>query len=199
MDEVKRQAIGVRSALEQSGLAHGPISLHEKTRFLGMAPVPSTAELSRIFRDAGVARVEPRKKPRASFRRIVYPAPNACWQLDGTEYVLTPSQRSVGAQLFSAEPAILAVANSWRRFPRRRQSHLPCSSSSAPPAPPLCSSLISLPRGRLRCAREVQPRQEDLRPYFEIRSRVTFQTNGGTTCTDGVAPVWESSAGSQWQ
>lgn len=175
MDEVKRQAIGVRSALEQSGLAHGPISVHEKTRFLGMAPVPSTAELSRIFRDAGVARVEPRKKPRASFRRIVYPAPNACRQLDGTEYVLTPSQRSVGAQLFSAEPAILAVANSWRRFPRRRQSHLPCSSSSAPPAPPLCSSLISLPRGRLRCAREGQRAKRTYGPISRSGRALPFK------------------------
>jgi len=84
--EMKKQAIGVRAALEQSGLDHGPISVHEKMRTLGMTPVPSTASLSRIFRDAGVARAEPRKKPRASFRRFVYPAPNACWQLDATEY-----------------------------------------------------------------------------------------------------------------
>jgi hypothetical protein len=40
-EEVKKQAIGVRAALEQSGLDHGPISVHEKMRALGMAPVPS--------------------------------------------------------------------------------------------------------------------------------------------------------------
>ena len=56
---------------------------------------------------------------------------------------------------------------------------------------PTAGPIAMCPRGSAR--------QEDLRPYFEIRSRVTFQTNGGTTCTDGVAPVWESSAGSQWQ
>lgn len=98
-DNVKAQAIAVRAALEQSGLDHGPISVHEKMRALGMIPVPSTASLSRIFRDAGVARVEPRKKPRASFRRFVYPAPNACWQLDGTEYVLTGGRKCVIFQL----------------------------------------------------------------------------------------------------
>lgn len=97
--EIARQAIGVRAALERSGLDHGPISVHEKMRALGMTPVPSTASLSRIFRDAGVARVEPRKKPRASFRRFVYPAPNACWQLDGTEYVLTGGRKCVIFQL----------------------------------------------------------------------------------------------------
>src|SRR5664279_1047814 len=74
VDDVKKQAIGVRAALEQSGLDHGPISVHDKMQSLAMSPVPSTASLSRIFREAGVARVEPRKKPRASFRRFVYPA-----------------------------------------------------------------------------------------------------------------------------
>ena len=94
-DAVNAQAIGVRAALEQSGLDHGPISVHDKMRSLGMVPVPSTAALSRIFRDAGVARLEPRKKPRASYRRFGYPAPNACWQLDGTEYVLTGGRKCV--------------------------------------------------------------------------------------------------------
>ncbi len=77
-DQVKAEAIGVRAALEQSGLDHGPISVHKKMRSLGMEPVPSVAFLARIFRDAQVARLEPKKKPRASYRRFVYPAPNAC-------------------------------------------------------------------------------------------------------------------------
>jgi putative transposase len=85
--------------LEQSGLDHGPISVHEKMRNLGMTPVPSTAALARIFRDANVARAEPRKKPRASYRRFVYPAPNACWQLDATDYVLTGGRTCVIFQL----------------------------------------------------------------------------------------------------
>ena len=108
-DDLKAQAIGVRAALERSGLDHGPISVHEKMRSLGMSPTPSTASLSRIFRDAGVARVEPRKKPRASFRRFVYPAPNACWQLDGTEYVLTGGRKCVIFQLID-DHSRLAIA-----------------------------------------------------------------------------------------
>jgi transposase InsO family protein len=98
-EEVKQQALGVRTALESSGLDHGPISVHEKMRSLGLEPVPSTAALSRIFREANVARTEPRKKPRASYRRFVYPAPNACWQLDATEYVLTGGRTCVIFQL----------------------------------------------------------------------------------------------------
>ena len=98
-DEVKTQAVAVRAALEASGLDHGPISVHDKMRSMGLAQVPSTASLARIFREAGVARREPKKKPRSAWRRFVYPAPNACWQLDGTEYVLTGGRRCVILQL----------------------------------------------------------------------------------------------------
>jgi len=77
---------------------------------LGMIPAPSTASLARIFREAGVARVEPKKKPRAAYRRFVYPAPNACWQLDATEYVLTGGRKCVIFQLID-DHARYAVAS----------------------------------------------------------------------------------------
>lgn len=98
-EEVKAEAVQVRAALEQSGLDHGPISVHDKMRAMGLPRVPSTASLARIFREAGVARLEPKKKPRSAWRRFVYPAPNACWQLDATEYVLTGGRTCVIFQL----------------------------------------------------------------------------------------------------
>ena len=98
-DEVIQHALGVRAALESSGLDHGPISVHDKMHAMGLDPVPSVASLARIFRGAGVARLEPRKKPRSAWRRFVYPAPNACWQLDATEYVLTGGRTCVIFQL----------------------------------------------------------------------------------------------------
>ena len=70
-EEVKKQAIEVRAALEASGLDHGPISVHDKMRTMGLPVVPSTASLSRVFREAGVARLEPKKKPRSAWRRFV--------------------------------------------------------------------------------------------------------------------------------
>jgi transposase InsO family protein len=66
---------------------------------MGLDPVPSVASLARIFREAGVARLEPRKRPRSAWRRFVYPAPNACWQLDAAEYVLTGGRKCVIFQL----------------------------------------------------------------------------------------------------
>lgn len=98
-DEVKAQAVQVRAALAASGLDHGPISVHDKMHAMGMAQVPSIASLARVFRQAGLARREPKKKPRSAWRRFVYPAPNACWQLDATEYVLTGGRKCVILQL----------------------------------------------------------------------------------------------------
>ncbi|BBY27801.1 hypothetical protein MSEDJ_18970 [Mycolicibacterium sediminis] len=91
--------MAVRAALEASGLDHGPISVHDKMHAMGLPQVPSTAALARIFREAGVARLEPKKKARSAWRRFVYPAPNACWQLDATEYVLSGGRTCVIFQL----------------------------------------------------------------------------------------------------
>ncbi len=97
-DEVKGQAVAVRAALEASGLDHGPISVHDKMQSMGLKLVPSTASLVQ-FHQSGVARHERERSPARRGRRFVYPAPNACWQLDGTEYVLTGGRRCVILQL----------------------------------------------------------------------------------------------------
>lgn len=97
-EHVKDQALAVRASLASSGLDHGPISVHDKMRSMGL-PAPSVASLARIFRAEGVARAEPRKRPRSAWRRFVYPAPNACWQLDATEYVLHGGRTCVIFQL----------------------------------------------------------------------------------------------------
>jgi putative transposase len=66
---------------------------------MGLDRAPSVASLAQVFREAGVARAKPKKKPRSAWRRFVYPAPNACWQLDATEYVLTGGRKCVIFQL----------------------------------------------------------------------------------------------------
>ena len=93
-EAVRSQALDVRAALERSGLDHGPISVHDKMASMGLK-APSPAWLARLFRREGVARAEPSKRPRAAWRRFVYPAPNACWQLDATEYVLAGGRKAV--------------------------------------------------------------------------------------------------------
>ena len=107
--EMVLRALAVRSALESSGLDHGPISVHDKMRSMGLE-APSPASLARIFRRKGVARSEPRKRPRSAWRRFVYPAPNACWRLDATEYVLAGGRKAVIFQL-QDDHSRLAVAS----------------------------------------------------------------------------------------
>ncbi|GFG79396.1 hypothetical protein MPRG_26720 [Mycobacterium paragordonae] len=121
-DAIKEQAVAVRAALEASGLDHGPISVHEKMRAMGLQPVPSTASLARIFREAGVARLEPKKKPRSAWRRFVYPAPNACWQLDATEYVLSGGRKCVIFQLIDDHSATRSLPTSHSARPPRTRS-----------------------------------------------------------------------------
>ncbi len=72
--------------------------MHDKMRAMGLT-APSPASLARIFRAEGVARAEPRKRPRSAWRRFAYLTPNACWQLDATEYVLTGGRKAVIFQL----------------------------------------------------------------------------------------------------
>lgn len=108
-DQVRARALDVRAALERSGLDHGPISVHDKMAAMGLE-APSPAWLARIFRQEGVARAEPSKRPRAAWRRFVYPAPNACWQLDATEYVLAGGRKAVIFQL-QDDHSRLAVAS----------------------------------------------------------------------------------------
>ena len=60
-EDIKAHALQVRASLEQSGLDHGPISVHAKMTAMGL-PAPSPATLARVFRDAGVARAEPKKR-----------------------------------------------------------------------------------------------------------------------------------------
>lgn len=119
-EQAQQQALDVRAALERSGLDHGPISVFEKMKSMGLRP-PSEASLARIFRQHGVARLEPKKRPRAAYRRFVYPAPNCLWQLDATEYVLAGGRKCVIFQL-EDDHSRLAVASHVARVETSRDA-----------------------------------------------------------------------------
>ncbi|MDO5064630.1 MAG: IS481 family transposase, partial [Actinomyces bowdenii] len=108
-EQIKDQAAAVRASLASSGLDHGPVSVHDKMKQMGLE-APSPAWLARLFRERGLARIEPSKKPRAAWRRFVYPAPNACWQMDATAYVLAGGRTCVIFQLID-DHSRLALAS----------------------------------------------------------------------------------------
>jgi len=85
--QLEQIVLSIRADLIKAGLDGGPLSVAAKMRRNGAKP-PSRATLARIFTRNGVVIPEPKKRPRSSFIRFAYPAPNDCWQLDGTKFVL---------------------------------------------------------------------------------------------------------------
>ena len=125
-EAVRSQALEVRAALERSGLDHGPISVHDKMVSMGLK-APSPAWLARLFRDQGVARSEPSKRPRAAWRRFVYPAPNACWQHG--RHRVRHHRRTQGGH----RPGSRTTTPAWRWpgwSPRARPARQPSTSST---------------------------------------------------------------------
>lgn len=91
-------ALLTRAALKDAGFDYGPLSVAAKLRRQGFEP-PSRATLSRIFTREGVVTPEPRKRPRSSYKRFVYPNPNGCWQIDSTEWLLADNRKVAIFQL----------------------------------------------------------------------------------------------------
>ena len=91
-------ALTTREQLKKAGFDHGPLSVAAKLRRQGVEP-PSRATLARIFTRAGVIVPEPRKKPRSAYQRFVYPEPNACWQIDSTQWLLADGTKVAIFQL----------------------------------------------------------------------------------------------------
>lgn len=85
--EVEDLAVRLRKQLADDGWDCGPKSVrHELTR-LGVS-APSAATLARIFVRRGLVDPQPQKRPRSSWKRFTFPAPNSCWQLDASPWEL---------------------------------------------------------------------------------------------------------------
>ncbi|MFC7403106.1 integrase core domain-containing protein [Citricoccus sp. GCM10030269] len=84
-----------RTELKKTGWDHGPLSVLERLRRQGINGLPSRASTARIFLAAGVVAPEPKKRPRSSYRRFVWPRANDMWQIDGTEYALAGGSKAI--------------------------------------------------------------------------------------------------------
>ncbi len=107
--QVIEQALQMRAWLVARGLDAGPLSVAARMRRLGLRTA-SRATLARAFVAAGVVKPEPRKKPRAAYRRFVYPAPNCCWQIDAMEWSLADGRKVAIFQLID-DHSRLALAS----------------------------------------------------------------------------------------
>lgn len=80
--------VGARKELEREGWDNGAWSIHARLRHDGLTQVPSARTIHRVLQRQGLIEPEPRKRPRSSYRRFVFPATDDCWQIDAFEHVL---------------------------------------------------------------------------------------------------------------
>ena len=76
-----------RDRLTVSGHDAGPETISWHLQQSGTA-APSRATIARILSRAGRVRPEPKKRPKAAYRRFEAEQPNQCWQSDFTHYLL---------------------------------------------------------------------------------------------------------------
>jgi transposase InsO family protein len=95
---VEDLAVWFRKRLGEDGWDCGPRSVRAELVRHGVV-APSVATLARIFTRRGLVVPAPAKRPRSSWRRFAFAAPNECWQLDATEWTLADGRTAVVFQV----------------------------------------------------------------------------------------------------
>jgi transposase InsO family protein len=87
--------VAARHRLAREGWDNGAWSIHARLRHDGVSEVPSARTIHRVLQRQGLIEPEPRKRPRSSYRRFVFPATDDCWQIDAFEHTLADPAASV--------------------------------------------------------------------------------------------------------
>ena len=82
--------VTARKELEREGWDNGAVSIRARLLADGMpdTELPCARTIHRVLGREGLIEPEPRKRPRSSYRRFVFPATDDCWQIDALEFVL---------------------------------------------------------------------------------------------------------------
>jgi transposase InsO family protein len=88
--EIEDLVVRIRKELDDFGSDNGPWSIRQQllARVDLSGRVPSEATIWRLLRRRGLIVVEPRKRPRSSWKRFVWARPNDLWQIDSTHWAL---------------------------------------------------------------------------------------------------------------
>jgi len=73
---------------EQLPLDNGAQAIFLHMRREKFTPLPHQRTIHRVLVRNGLVEPQPNKRPRSSWRRFEYDAPNACWQIDATHWEL---------------------------------------------------------------------------------------------------------------
>jgi hypothetical protein len=83
-----------RAVLAAEGWDSGALSIFYRLLREGCQP-PSWRTIHRVLVRQGLVVPQPRKRPRSSYRRFEFPAPDDCWQIDAFGYELTTGRSVV--------------------------------------------------------------------------------------------------------
>jgi transposase InsO family protein len=86
--DVENAVVALRKELTELGVDHGPATIQWHLGRRGLKAVPSQATIWRVLVRRGFVVPEPRKRPKASFRRFEATAPNELWQADAIDWVI---------------------------------------------------------------------------------------------------------------
>lgn len=87
--DVEDAIVRARKELDDFGTDNGVWSIRQ--RLLddeALVAVASQATIWRVLKRRGMIVAEPKKRPKGSLRRFVFPRPNDCWQIDATHFSL---------------------------------------------------------------------------------------------------------------
>src|SRR3990170_4937825 len=97
--------VTARKTLEREGWDNGALSIrarllhdgvdHDGVNHDGVNQVPSARTIHRVLHRQGMVEPEPRKRPRSSYRRFVFPAPDDFMQIDAFEHTLADPTATV--------------------------------------------------------------------------------------------------------
>jgi transposase InsO family protein len=73
---------------EQLPLDNGAQAIYFQLQRDGIEPLPHLRTVHRVLVRNGLVQPQPKKRPRSSWHRFEYDAPNACWQIDATQWQL---------------------------------------------------------------------------------------------------------------
>lgn len=87
--DVEDAVVKLRKELADAGHDHGALTIHAHLLLDDrLARVPAVATVHRILERRGFVTPHPRRRPKNSWRRFEAPAPNECWQIDATDWVI---------------------------------------------------------------------------------------------------------------
>lgn len=86
--EIEEAIVSLRKELTDLGVDAGPATIQWHLGRRGLRAVPSVATVWRVLVRRGFVDSEPRKRPKASFRRFEASAPNELWQTDCIDWVM---------------------------------------------------------------------------------------------------------------